>query len=168
MEILPLLREFSRGKHTLQSASKGCRYHTSLSWQCCTHRKVSGGEDELSHCLFLCPALTRNWFCPNTFFFLFYTKKSLFPPVQDPFSSPKHRLGNKDCWEAAWSGTEEKGMSELGCVDIWGQKAFFIQSACFYPEVPRARTPHPSRGAQQPLPPRALSVHQPLIQVARD
>lgn len=36
----------------------------------------------------------------------------------------------------------------------------FIQSACFYPEVPRARTPHPSPGwgAQQPLPPRALSI----------
>lgn len=50
-------------------------------------------------------------------------------------------------------------MSELGCVYIWGKKALFKVHAS-NPEVPRARTPQPSpgRGAQQPLPPRALSI----------
>lgn len=31
--------------------------------------------DVLSHCLFLCPALTRSWFCPNMFFFFFALRK---------------------------------------------------------------------------------------------
>lgn len=109
--ILPLLREFSRGNHTLQLPSQGRSYHTSLSWQCCTHRKVSGEEDVFCHCLFLCPALTRCWFCPNIFFF--YTEEGLFPPLQDPFSSTKPRLGNKDCWEAAWSSTEERAVMDV-------------------------------------------------------
>lgn len=87
-------------------------YHTSLSWQCCSHRKVSGEQDVLCHCLFLCPALTWHCFCPNTLFF-FCTKEGLFPPLQDPFSSAKHRLGNKDCREAAWSGTEERAVMDV-------------------------------------------------------
>lgn len=105
----PALAEgiLQRKPHT-QLASQGCRDHTSLSWQCCIHRKASGEEDVLCHCLFFCPALTRSWFCPNTLFTC--TKEGLFPPLQDPFSSPKHRLGNKDCWEAAWSGTEERAV----------------------------------------------------------
>lgn len=66
--ILPRLREFSRGNHTLQLARMKLPHQSLLAL---LHPQNGSGEvDVLCHCLFLCPALTRSWFSPNTFFFL--------------------------------------------------------------------------------------------------
>lgn len=92
--------------------------------QCCTHREVSGEEDVLWHCLFLCPALIS--FVPIHSFFC--TKEGLLPPLQDPFTL------QSTAWETRTAGkqrgvAQRKGqpwMSELGFVcTFWGKKALF-------------------------------------------
>lgn len=121
--ILPWLREFSTGNHTLQLARMQVSHQPLLA---VLHpQKGSGEEDVLCHCLFLCPALTRSRFCPNTF--LFCTKEGLFPPLQDPSTL------QSTAWETRTAGKQrgvaqrkgQSGMAEVGCVYIWGKKALF-------------------------------------------
>lgn len=121
--ILPWLRGFSRGNHTLQLARMKLSHQPLLAM---LHpQKGSGEEDVLCHCLFLCPALTRSWFCPDTF--LFCTKEGLFPPLQDPSAL------QSTAWETRTAGKQrgvaqrkgQSGRAAVGCVYIWGTKALF-------------------------------------------
>lgn len=167
--ILPLLRELSRGNHTLTPISKPRMQGSHQPLLAMLHpQKGFWTTDVLSHCLFLCPALTRSWFCPNMFFFFFRTKEGLFPPLQDPFSSPKHRLGNKDCWEAAWSGTEERARLNWD-VCTFGVKRLYSKCMLLIQRCPEPGPPSPAPAGElsslcHPKPCPSPTTHQ----VARD